>query len=345
MNQTLTPLAKDNLRFLLLQNWGQCLLAVATMLVLGCGNKDSLQLPSITVQSSHFRYFATSKERIPTGILDRLEKLRSDVYGYLGIMDERLITYYRFDHIEDFNYLDGSDKTEGMCIGSSVYTAKDFDQHEVIHALLSQWPAPPIIAEGIAEALHCDTPPSWVYGQPATMDWPEVVSATHHNSDVYRWGARLVLHLIRKHGPKAFIQYYQSGHSWKSSSDFVQGFEGFWQESWPLVWSSLTTALPSVPAPICPCGHPVLPTDGSTTRISEFNDYLVLPEIPVGQSLLLSFNGVGPAIGRCEDSALTSVTVSAPTDGPVAAEVVAHLRNGRFFLSTTGESTVSARVW
>jgi hypothetical protein len=49
---------------------------LVTLLVIAAGCGDEVRLPSVEADSAHFRYFASSSDRIPSGILDRLERHR-----------------------------------------------------------------------------------------------------------------------------------------------------------------------------------------------------------------------------------------------------------------------------
>jgi hypothetical protein len=271
---------------------------VIALATFGCGRQ--VTLPSVEASSTHFHYFATSADRIPAGILDRLEQHRSDISGYLGLSDERATNYYRFDQAQDFNYLDCGQEAMGCTVGGSVFTTNVFDQHELIHAYLSSWRPGHIIAEGTAEAFHCgEALRDWVFATPSGTDWTGVVAQSPPDQDVYRWGVRLVLYLIRSYGPGRFLEYYKAAHETDDPALFALEFERFWGLSIDEVWAVLIADLSANPLPICPCGQPELPTDGSSVTLSPFSDYRVLPRVSGGQTVLLSIVAPGPKLVRC----------------------------------------------
>jgi hypothetical protein len=162
------------------------LLLTSLVIVAGCG--DAVTLPSVETSSAHFRYFASSSDRIPSDVLDRLEQHRTDILGFFGISDERIINYYRFDRVEDFNRLDRCQESLGCTRGDELFTTLAFDQHELIHAYLSDWQPGFLIAEGTAEAFHCgEAVREWVFAPPVELSWPTVVGQSPGDTDVYRW--------------------------------------------------------------------------------------------------------------------------------------------------------------
>lgn len=274
-------------------------ITVTALAAAGCGKQ--ITLPSVQASSAHFHYFATSVDRIPAGILDRLEQHRNDISSALGISDAGAIDYYRFDQVQDFSsYLDGCQEATSCTIGKSVFTTSVFDQHELIHSYLSDWHPVQMLAEGSAEAFHCgDALRDWVFAVPSTMDWTTVVAKSPSDTDIYRWGVRLVLYLIRAYGSGRFLEYYQTTHQTDDPALFALEFERFWGQSIDRVWTILAANLGSAPLPICPCGQPIIPVDGSPMDVSEFDDYRVLPPALDSQTFTMSLDGSGPRLARC----------------------------------------------
>jgi hypothetical protein len=303
----------------------------------------------VEADSAHFRYFATSTDRIPAGILDRLEQHRTDVLGYLGLPDEDVVSYYRFDRVEDFYMVDGCMNSEGCTQGNRVYTTVAFDEHELVHAYLSAWRQGSLVTEGIAETFHCGEPlRDFVFARPLTLDWKALIgqSAMYHEGEPYRWGLRLVLYLIRAYGQNRFLAYYKTTHYTDDPALFALEFERFWGESIDQVWSVLVADMDSTPVPICPCGLPVVSTDGSSMLISEFADYRVLPIVPIGETLVVSLDSSGPQLGLCAAASTIPLIAPSTNASALSGSTLAAIRpdDSRYFLSVTNAGAITGQL-
>ena len=318
-------------------------IALAVAAACGCG-EEVVTLPALQASSAHFRYFATSAERVPPGVLDRLERHREDVLGYFGISDESVIDYYRFDEVEDFNRLDRCRDTLGCTRGREVYTTLVFDQHELVHAYLSDWQPVSVLVEGVAEALPCgEVLHDWMFTLPLKKHWQEVVGQPPTDRDVYKWGVRLVLHLLRAHGPERFISYYRSVLDSDDPALFALDFERFWGEPLDGVWATLVEELEETPHPICPCRQPAMPADGSPIAVSAFDDYQVLPPVANDQTIILSTTADGSLVGACDGASRIRLgaSSSAASNGLLAA---LRLDTARYFVAwrSAGAAAVSS---
>jgi hypothetical protein len=321
------------------------LVNVIAMALCGCGQQ--VTLPPVEASSPHFHYFAMSQAEIPLGILDRLEQHRADMLGYLGLTESGIVTYYRFDRIVDLNRIDCSGSVGAACTdGSTVYTTNVFEQHELIHAYLSAWTPPQLIAEGTAEAFHCGEPlRDWVFATPLKTAWDAVVAQPDSDRDVYRWGVRLVLHLIRTYGVAPFVKYYQTAHLTDDPALFALEFERFWGQPIDAVWAVLAGNINATPLPICPCGLPVVPTDGGVMPLSAFDDYRVLPPPQDGQTLVMQLVGNAPKLMRCEGGAAMPMRGISATGAPSVQPAIAALvtDQDRYFVSFDGASSVAGQ--
>jgi hypothetical protein len=323
----------------------RCLfITVAALATLGCQGQAAL--PSVEASSPHFHYFATSADHIPEGILDRLEQHRADVLDYLGFSDDRVINYYLFDQIADLQHVECGGTAQACSTGGNVFTTGVFDQHELTLAYLSSWLPAFVIAEGAAEAFHCgDILRAWDFAVPSNMDWTAVVGQAPPNADVYRWGVRLVLHLLRTYGPARFLKYYQSTHTTNDPALFALEFERFWGVSIDEVWAVLTADLGSVPLPICPCGAPTVQTDGTSMSLSAFDDYRVLPPAQDGQTLLMQLVGVAPKLTRCAGGSAMPMRGVDATGAPYIQPAIAAIMTDqdRYFVSFDGAGSVTGQ--
>jgi hypothetical protein len=301
------------------------------------------------VSSPHFRYFASSADRITPGILDRLERHRADVLGYLGFSDERVTDYYLFDSVDDFNFVDWCKDAEGCTNGNTIYTITPFDSHELMHAYLSPSETAYIIEEGTAEAFHCgEELRAWVFAPAAITRWPDIVAQSpwDGNGEVYRWGVRLVLHLIRQYGAPRFLDYYRGTHRTDDPALFALEFEQFWGQPFDQTWALLTEGINAPEQPLCPCHGQAVPTDGTLMAIGGIADYAVLPSLRSGQSLALVVNGVGAKVGKCDVTAMTPLGQqdSSGSQAPSPALVVLDIGTQGYFVSVASPTVVSATI-
>lgn len=318
------------------------LLFVTSIIVAALGCQPPIILPTVEVSSPHFRYFATSADRIPDGILDRLEQHRADISGYLGFPDEGVTNYYLFDTLEGFNKVYCVEEGGPCTYQGAVYTTSVFDQHELIHAYLANWAPPALIREGTAEAFHCGEGLSEVsqaiYASPPTADWTAVVTQNPPDPDVYISGVRLVLFLIRTYGPGQFLKYYQTAHLTDDPALFGFEFQRFWGQSIDVAWTTLLEDLSSTLFSICPCGQPNVSTDGSSTALSAFDDYRVLPPAQDGQTLLMQLVGDAPKLTKCTGGEAMPMRGVEETGAPNIQPAIAAIMTDqdRYFLSFNG---------
>jgi hypothetical protein len=315
------------------------LLITSLVIIASCG--EDVTLPSVEVNSVHFRYFASSSDRIPSGVLDRLEQHRTDILGFLGITSERVINYYRFDRVEDFNRLDRCDESLGCTRGDELFTTLAFDQHELIHAYLSDWQPGFLISEGTAEVFHCgDAIREWISSPPVELSWPAVVGQSPSDTDVYRWGVRVALYLIRTYGPRRFLAYYQTAHQTDDPALFALEFERFWGLPLDQAWSNLLPGSGSAPQPICPCGQQAVPFDGTTISVSALDEYLTIPPALEGQTLVLSIGADSPSLAKCATG--ETVPLSAASDQSSTSKIaLLRLDDDRYYVSFGGAGSIT----
>lgn len=236
--------------------WG----AIPTILTLAaCGapapNPD---LPPLQASSAHFRYHASSPDRVPAGILDGLEANRQEMLSYFGITDEAVIDYYLFERAA----LDAA----GVCHqagtdcapGRQVMTEFPFHQHELIHAYFAGHGLPPApIIEGVASVIGCGgRGPGG--GGPVVERWQDLFRVYPDLSDEFYGSSRsLVRSLILRFGPERFADYYAHASFTSDAAAFAQNFQSFWAESIDDAWAA--AGISTAPTPgICPCQAPAI---------------------------------------------------------------------------------------
>ena len=210
-------------------------LIVVGSMAAGCGGETDL--PPLQATSPHFRLHARSANLVPVGTLDRLERHRADVSTYMGIVDDHVIDYFLFDDVDDAVRNSGCPGTVTCAPGWRVMSTVPLDEHELTHAYLAATLPPPIISEGVANAFRCGTTTGTRL--PSHSGWAEVVSTWPIDQDVYAWGVRLVLSLIRDGGPERFFKYYRAARYSLDPALFALDFQSSWGRRLDDVWAGL----------------------------------------------------------------------------------------------------------
>ncbi len=265
------------------------------LVFVGCGRASP---PGTLIgETEHFRLYVDPEVTAPPGFegmnaLVALETEWTDVHTMLEMPDGK-ITYYWLaaDHIAAAC----GDLDEGACISESdlqIYSPTLPNPHELNHAymyLRRQRKPIPFLAEGIAEAIACDSAQPLVV---ADVPWPGLVADLAESSrDVYAQGGAFVRHLIRTYGSDAFLRYYEQSPEQRDPALFAANFESFWNTTMDEVWAAIHTLPPGTytvgDAKICPCSLPALDPSGTVTNDMARAPYWPLPE-PAGKTLSLT---------------------------------------------------------
>lgn len=257
------------------------LLAVGTA---GCGRPTP---PGTLVgDSQHFRLYVDPDATVPPGFegmnaLAALETEWADVHTVLQMPDGK-ITYYWLSDNHVATACAGAD--ESACIWEQ---ALEIDSptlpnaHELNHAyayLRKHRKPTPFLAEGIAEAIGCETDP------PANVDdvaWEAVVAQLVPASQVEMEGGAFVRHLIRTYGADAFLRYYEQSPEQRDPAVFAANFQSFWNVPIDEVWSAIHPAPGTISegdAKICPCSLPALDASGAVPNDPARAPYWTLPD-------------------------------------------------------------------
>jgi hypothetical protein len=292
-------------------------------------------------RSAHFRYYARAADRVPVGILDLLEQHWAEMSTFFGLDQGTTINYYLFDAPEDLATHGPCGSGEEACAwGASVYTARPFHEHELIHAYFSGLgPAPAILAEGVASGLSCLEFLSTPEAPPDDPSWQAAASHVHVDGTDYGQ-KRLVRYLIRQHGPEAFTRFYQDSEPTTDPAVFAARFSQFWNQSIDAAWAEATTPGPAptyLDAPMCPCQSAALPLDGTAVPVAAPYAAFSLPRpftLAAGSDLAVTLNGLGgTAIRNCwNESYLRTLLRGDVPEVPPATTAFLRSTEGHYYL-------------
>jgi hypothetical protein len=143
-----------------------------------------------------------------------------------------------------------------------VYSYESFHEHELIHAYLAPFGAPPsLFQEGIAVTLACDAVELPAFS--TLMSWREAVALNDPTgADVYVTGSILVNHLLASYGPEPFLRLY-SELLYRSSPEAVDAaMQRIYGATADDIWAA-AMARPRGCIPIGRCARPEIATDGT----------------------------------------------------------------------------------
>ncbi|HSY41142.1 MAG TPA: hypothetical protein VLA79_16495, partial [Polyangia bacterium] len=222
-------------------------------------------------------------------------------------------------------------------------------RHELIHAymaLLAPGVVPvPFIVEGTAQAIGCQ---GLQVGISLTDDVPPWELAIASLDYAYDQGGLFVRYLIRTQGIDAFVRYYRQAPGRRDPALFAANFSAFWGMSVDDAWAAMHTVGPGVATTdslICPCGLPVLPTDGQPPDSNRAtHPYWPLPDTGGASLALIAPSGGAFFVSDCEGvaplaesglSTLQTTDPSVPTLTDAAIAFVQFPSDGRRRFVTT----------
>jgi hypothetical protein len=207
-----------------------------------CGD-NTPDLPSDqTWSSAHFDYHTRRTEtRACADVLGPLERHFATLQAYVGFAwpDGEKVQYEKFVDEEDVLEHAGCPDDRGGCaFDDNARTTAVLDEHELVHAYLFRTGnPPPVLQEGVAEALSCHAAS---YGKPAVgPDDLAGLSALGPRSLVtYGAGAWLVGYLLDQLGPQRFLQLYgKLGHQ-ASTAQMDAAFRGVYGQGLGDLWAA-----------------------------------------------------------------------------------------------------------
>jgi hypothetical protein len=168
-------------------------------LTLGCSEDEEPWGPAWT--SSHFVYRARPDDEMAcASILEPLE-------AHAALLSEFYDDFSLLYPVEYFKYRDEADlKSESPCYpemaacayGLTIHSVENLHEHELIHAYESWGGAPPLLSEGLAVALSCDSRWAPFSDQP---DWRDLLDPSSVlSTDGYLSAGAFVTRLIEEHG-------------------------------------------------------------------------------------------------------------------------------------------------
>ena len=302
---------------------------------------NQTDLPPVQASSARFRYHAADRTEVPSDILERLERHRTDVNAFLGLVDDEPVDYYFFsDPARVSCPLESTDCSNGR----SVFSTDPFMEHELLHAYLAGTGTPPQpIIEGMAEVLGCIRGG----GSPTVeRDWKRAVEEFPTGDwSIYHSSQRLMKHLLSGMGARRTIRYYREAVFTTDAALFALQFERWWGIPFEQVWSAAIGPEPtSESLPICPCqADPISPATGAQL-LPHVNASDYRPLDPGCRTFVLDFAMTGGVFLQDCERRTPLVRLLGPAARGRSLIVIRTLDTPHFlsFLSTGTESFVSS---
>jgi hypothetical protein len=305
-----------------------------------CGGPPAVNLPGdATWSSAHFDYHvrASESDTCPD-VLTALEQHFNVLQTYLGFDWPAgvKIAYYKFTDAADFAANGRCPADAGGCApGTSVESSQSLDTHELVHAYLAPFGAPPwVLTEGVAVALSCT---SRDYAGPKpTLGWDQLASVQSGAADpvtAYSAGAWLVGYLLSAYEPKQFLNLYRV---LPRDADSVQ-MDAVYRQVYGVgladIWAAALAE--DQPRNNCPwqCAGAPLPLDGSAVDTSGLCGVDVPRPFSLAAAATISFATTAAdfVLGPCGQAAVPATGLNGGMPGGLLA--IYHLDAGSFFLS------------
>ncbi|HVZ72089.1 MAG TPA: hypothetical protein VHJ20_06910 [Polyangia bacterium] len=296
---------------------------LAVILGGGCsGLPDGQELTS-----AHFRYHARADVVLDPGIMDRLERHRTEIDDFYGI-ESGVIDYYLFRDHDDFMASSPCPSAGACTLGRSVYAYIPFFEHELVHGLFADAGEPArVVSEGLAEHAACIAP-EIAFGV-SPNEWPAAVEGPD-----YGFGQELVSWMLATGGTARFVHFYGESLTTSDPAIFALQFERYWGRRLPDVAIELKGS--RFAGSSCPCAAPSLPLDGSPSSFVGEQDYRTV-DVPQESRLLLTSGGgqfVFPS--ACNNALIDGPDLPNLPQSSRGSLTVAHVGPGRY--GVTGES-------
>jgi hypothetical protein len=313
-------------------------LAFGVIACLG-GGACGPDLPDRMWRSDHVRYFSRDTDAtVCPAILDELERHGQVIANALMIQDRTLVSYYKFDGVDDFDRHAECDPGSSACApNATVRSPVDFDRHELIHAYLSPVGRPPwLLAEGAAVALSCQA-----YPRP-TGSWRDLYSLPHSSPELYAAGGWLVGELLLMFPARQLPWLYGALPINASADELAAAIKDIYGMELDMIWAA---AIGGPGQPIkCPweCGPSAFEDfeiDGQAhalTPVCDGGSLQVSATVPSSGLSRWRIDGAGRfKLQRCDgkDSPLVSVS---GTKGP--GELIAPVTPGDYFIDAVTET-------
>src|SRR5262245_56231939 len=218
-------------------------------------------LPDQLTRSEHVRYFTRAgDDDVCPALLDQLEEHGQVIADRLGI-ERPLIAYYKYATAAD-NAACGPGAS-ACARNATVNSTVAFDRHELIHAYLAPYGAPPrLFMEGAAVALSCEH-----YPRPEGS-WRDALTADRLSPDLYGAGGWLAGYLMRMFRKTWFVNLYGSLQINATEKEIDDVFESIYGMPLDDVWAA---AIGGKQEPVvCPweCSRPAIPADASPHELA-----------------------------------------------------------------------------
>lgn len=305
--------------------------APITLVIIAClgGAACGPDLPERMWRSENVRYFSrTGDGDVCPAILGQLEE-HGQVIADLLQIDRTLVSYYKFDGLNDFDANADCGGAAGGCApNASVRSPAGFDRHELIHAYLAPYGRPPwLLTEGAAVALSCERTPR------PSGSWRDYYDAPHSSTALYGAGGWLVGYMLRMFRATWMVQLYNAVPSNATADEFADAFKNQYKMAIDDVWAA---AIGQAQAPmrcVWECSRPELTLDQPARTLAApctTGSVQLSVDLPAGSVTRWRVEGDGRFFLRsCEGNDEPAVSVSGGTG---AGELLAPLVGGPYFI-------------
>jgi hypothetical protein len=237
-----------------------------------CGGHD---LPSGRVwESEHFRYHTRGDDPAPCpAIAARLDRNFEVLRAQLDFRWDAgwKVDYYKFRDEQDLQGNATCPDGFNCAWGQHVESKLLFDEHELVHAYLTDTAVPPLMfVEGLAQAVACRTERTSFprVSLDELLVWRPDGRAFRGPGHYYDTAAGFVGHLWKKYGAQRFMRLYRAlprnaGHA-VISQTFVDVLGVTVDEAWAEAFAVVDPQGGCIP--LWACAQETLPIDGSATE-------------------------------------------------------------------------------
>lgn len=318
-------------------------LGVSASFILSCSEAD---VPGkLQFETEYVRYFSSGRGELCPDLPDVFASARRNLIAALGFPGQK-VDYFRFDTELDVRHSAACRGMERCSNKGAVFSAEEFDPHEVVHALVAAEGRPAaMLAEGIAELAQCNPISPF---PPPTTPWQEVAVMQAHepgSGAVYSGGTLLTKRVLRRFGSAALRSFYRQSSDEPSAAVLAFEYGRAFDESFGAAWSD---AAGQPVSRICACEGEPLPTDGSVMSIRETCSGQLRPfTIEQDRDVLVRFSG-SAFVERCDgDEEALGIHFPGSAVGQ-SSLAVARLAPGRYYANFFGSglaATATDRLW
>jgi len=303
-------------------------IALAVIAAIG-GAACGPDLPERMWRSENVRYFSrTGDGDVCPAILGQLEE-HAQVIAALLQIDRTLVSYYKFDGLNDFDAnAECGAGAAGCAPNASVRSPAGFDRHELIHAYLAPYGRPPwLLTEGAAVALSCERQPR------PSGSWRDYYDAPHSSTAIYSAGGWLVGYMLRMFRATWMVQLYNVVPSNATADEFADAFQKQYKMKIDDVWAAAISEAQAPMRCVWECSRPELTLDQPAQTLAApcgTGSTQLSVDLPAGSVTRWRVEGDGRFFLR--SCAGNDEPQSSVSGGTGAGELLAPLVAGQYFV-------------